>query len=223
MDRTRYFGERLSENIAVSPEGYLICRNAIIGRSGFQTYRVSEITDPEGLLDGKFSPDDNLDLWRDPSEVFSDRTLSSFEGKTFTLQHPAELLDSDSDREHSVGHIQNIRKGSEPLDDGNWPMVADIVVKDREAIAAIDAGERQLSCGYTYKLARTGSRWEQRDIRGNHCALVATGRAGGEARIYDSAEPMESAPWESKQERENRKTDQMYAKAGERSRARFRV
>jgi len=186
--RVAYFAEHLTENIAKTDEGYLICRNAVIGRSGYQTYRVSELTDPEGLLkEYTFHPDDELEVWRDPDEVFSPATIASFEGKTFTLTHPKELLESLNDNRHNQGHVQNVRRGSEPLDDGNFPLLADIVVKGPEAIQAIENGQRELSCGYLYRLAHIGHRWDQQQIVGNHVALVPKGRAGEEARINDAA------------------------------------
>jgi hypothetical protein len=195
MDRVAFFAdERLSENIDVTPEGYLICRNAVIGRSGFQTYKVGEIADPEGLLEAeqqRLSPEDKIDLWRDPKEVFSPATMASFEGKTFTFTHPDNLLDPDNERYHHAGHVQNVRRG-EPLDTGDIPLLADIIVTERGAIDSIKGGERELSCGYTYKLVKTGNRWDQTDIIGNHVALVQKGRAGSEARIYD-ADPQAGA------------------------------
>src|SRR5271168_2912427 len=90
----RYYGEMLSDNIAETPDGFLICRNTVIGRSGFQSYHVSEIEDPEKLLQD-FSGSDEIKLWRDPAEVFSKATLASFEGKPFTVTHPDKLLDPD--------------------------------------------------------------------------------------------------------------------------------
>lgn len=186
LDRIAYFGERLSENIAQTPEGYLICRNAVIGRSGFQTYKVSELSDPDGELQRLYSPSDEIQVWRDPSEVFSQATIASFEGKPFTFTHPTELLDPDNTADHDEGHVQNVRRG-EPLPDGNWPLIGDIFVTGREAIEAIDAGVRELSCGYTYRLAHEGNRWDQREIQGNHVALVQKGRAGDLARINDEA------------------------------------
>jgi len=179
-----YFATELSDKISRTPEGFLVCRNAIIGRTGFQKYKVSEIADPEGLLEG-YRADEEIDLWRDPREVFSPATVASFEGKTFTLSHPDRLLDPDNDRLHNCGHIQNVRKGSEPLPSGDWPLFCDIIIKSEDAIRAIENGARELSCGYTYRLARTGFRWEQREIVGNHVALVPQGRAGSAARIYD--------------------------------------
>jgi len=186
LDRLSYFAtERLSDNVNRSPEGYLICKNAVIGRTGFQTYKIAEIADPEGLLEG-YRADDEIDLYRGPEEVFSRETLASFEGKSFCLGHPTELLDPETERLHHQGHVQNVRAGSEPLGNGELPLLADIIVKGEAAIRAIENGARELSCGYSYRLARTGYRWEMRDIIGNHVALVESGRAGSSARIYDS-------------------------------------
>jgi hypothetical protein len=190
LDRIRYFGTQLSENIVEHPNGHLICKNVVIGRSGHQTYQVSEIEDPEKLLAAAgYLPHQSIELWRDPVEVFSPATLSSFETVSFTLSHPSQLLDPDNERDFAIGHIENVRKGSEPLESGEYPIIADIVVKDREGIDAIHSGEREVSCGYRYRLARGPNGWEQRDIRGNHVALVPRGRAGSEARINDSAAP----------------------------------
>lgn len=193
LDRSRYFAAQLSENIAETPEGYRICRNVVIARTGFQIYKAGELTDPNGIL-GDRSPDEDVEVWRDPSEVFSPATLASFEGKTFTLGHPENLLDPDTERDHHAGHIQNVRRGTEPLDSGDLPMLADVMVTNRDAIRAIDTGEREVSCGYTYKLAREGYRFDQRNIRGNHAALVPKGRAGAEARINDAAPNKERTP-----------------------------
>lgn len=192
LDRLAYFGEQLSDNVVLTPEGFIICKNSVIARTGFQTYRVSEIDDPEGLLGDEFGPDDEIDLYRPIEEVFDPATLASFEGKTFTLTHPRELLDVDNDHDHSQGHIQNIHKAKEPLADGNWPILADVHIKGPEAVRAWETGARELSCGYRYTLAKNGERWEQRKILGNHLALVAKGRAGAEARLNDAAPEKEN-------------------------------
>lgn len=186
--RVAYYGTYLSDNIVETPDGYLICKNAVIGRTGYQTYRVDELQDPEGLLrERNYAPDELLQIYRAPEEVFSDATLASFEGKTFTFAHPDRLLGPDNDAEHNQGHVQNVRRGKEPLESGDYPLLADVIVKGQDAIDAIRAGSRELSCGYTYRLAREGYRWDQRKIVGNHVALVQKGRAGAEARINDSA------------------------------------
>ena len=128
---------------------------------GFSDLSILEVQDPENLLEG-FDPSEEIDLWRDPSEVFSKATLASFEGKTrrsLTLSS----LDPDNEREHHAGHIQNIRQGEEPLNSGDLPMPADLVVKNRAAIDAIRGGQCELSCGYTYRLVREGERFDQRE------------------------------------------------------------
>jgi len=186
FDRTpSYFATELSGKISRTPEGFLICRNAVIARTGFQVYKVSEIADPEGLLEG-YRGDEEISLWRDPSEVFSPATIASFEGKSLTLTHPDKLLDPANDADHNVGHVQNVRAGSEPLGNGELPLLADIIVKGEAAIRAIENGARELSCGYSYRLSRSGFRFDQKDIIGNHVALVESGRAGNAVRIYDS-------------------------------------
>jgi hypothetical protein len=185
----KYFAEYLSENIAQTPEGFLICRNAVIGRTGYQTYLVRELAanDPDGLVRG-LDPGMSIEVWRDPAEVFSPATLASFESKSFTINHPPQMLTPETDGSYSVGHIQNVHQGDQPLDDGNLPMLADVIVKAQEAIDAILVEKlRKLSCGYFYKLSKTGNRYEQRNIRGNHLALVLNPRAGHEAQINDEA------------------------------------
>ncbi|MGD0039101.1 MAG: DUF2213 domain-containing protein [Isosphaeraceae bacterium] len=189
--KIRYFGQTLSSNIAESPEGYLLCLNTVIGRSGPQKYLVSELTDPEGLVKDR-DPGSEVEVWRPPEEVFRPATIASFEGKTFTLRHPPKLIGPDDEKEVGIGHCQNVRKGSEALESGDWPMVADIMVKDPEGIRAVKGGERELSCGYSYRLVKNGERLEQHDIIGNHVALVQSARAGGEARINDAAPKKES-------------------------------
>ncbi len=185
--RLAYFAsERLSENINRSPEGFLICTGCVIARTGFQKYRVSELSDPEGLLDGRRA-DEEVDVWRDPFEVFSPQCIASFEAKSLTLGHPSELLSVENEKLFSVGHVQNVRRGSEPLGSGDWPLLADVIVKAEDAILAVKTGMRELSCGYTYELAKRGYRLEQRRIIGNHIAIVEQGRAGSQARIYDAA------------------------------------
>lgn len=182
----QFFASKISPNISKTPEGYLICSNCVIARTGFQKYAISEIADPDGML-GDRSPVEEIELWRDPTEVFRSETIASFEGKTLTLTHPIEMLGPDSEREHHVGHAQNVRVGTELLEDGNQALLADLLITDSQAIAAVQSGLRELSCGYSYTLAKTGERFDQTNIIGNHVALVDNARAGSEARINDSA------------------------------------
>jgi len=189
FDRVAYAATPISEHMYATPEGYVIAPNVVIARSGFQTYKVAEIADPENLLRG-YSPDESLELWRDVDEVFSPATVASFEGKPVTLAHPGDLLHADSDEDGIVGHVQNVHRGSDVLESGDVPLVADLFITKREGIDAVKNG-CELSCGYSYRLSRLGSRFEQKDILGNHVALVLKGRAGAEVSV-DPGRPVES-------------------------------
>jgi hypothetical protein len=131
-----------------------------------------------------------IDLYRSPEEVFDPATMASFEGKSVTDNHPpaAKFVDPSNVHDYEMGHVQNVRKGDQALDNGEWPLVADIVIKRQPLLGKVEDGQlRELSCGYDYTLARDGQRVLQTAIRGNHVAVVPKGRAGAEARINDSA------------------------------------
>jgi hypothetical protein len=188
---TSYYATRLSENIGETPEGYRICLNVVIGRTGFQTYTVGNLNQDAAKRLGidVSNPSAEIELFRPAEEVFSTRTLASFEGKPVTLDHPATFVNPDTFRDHARGHATKIRKGDEVLEDGNWPLMADLIITDAELIRQIDAGRRELSCGYQYELASDGhGQFLQTSILGNHIAVVDQGRAGAQARIYDSVD-----------------------------------
>jgi hypothetical protein len=183
-----YFGVRLGDNSTETPEGFLVFHDAVIGRTGMQEYRMSELPQDEAADCGlDAAPQDLIQLYRDPEEVFSRVTMDSFEGKSLTDGHPAKLLTIETALEHHEGHIQNIRKAGFLLESGDEAMIADVVVMSPSLKSKIRAGLRELSCGYTYHIVRSGDRILQVDIKGNHVAVVPSGRAGSEAALNDSA------------------------------------
>ena len=184
-----YFGTQLSENMILTPEEYLMCKNAVLARTGFQEYRGVDLleTEAEDLIEGGLNPEAIYKVYRPEEEVFHPDTLASFNGKIFTLTHPSKLLTIDTVKQFDCGHVMNIRKGTEPLDDGNWPMLGDIMVTDKPTIVEILNGLRELSCGYNYHIDLRGNNLVQVGIIGNHVALVKNGRAGKLASIQDAA------------------------------------
>jgi hypothetical protein len=184
-----YYGTKLSENMRETPEGFLVCQNAVIARTGFQIYKGHELPEDELQEQGiVVNPEEEVKVLRLSEEVFKKSTVDSFQGKTFTLTHPDKLITLDTNYDVDCGDVVNVRKGDEPLDNGEWPLLADIVVKDKYAIKAIKVdGIRELSCGYNYHILKDGDNILQVGIIGNHVALVENGRAGKEARIQDSA------------------------------------
>jgi hypothetical protein len=190
-----FYAVKLSDHLAETPEGYLVCHDMVIARTGHQTYKGSELpqrgsdTPPEEVTaqDLGINPGDDVKVYRSPDEVFSVATIASFESKPITDSHPELLLNSETHGDYACGHIRNVRKGSEALADGNWPLLADGVVTDKNLVLKIKSGLRELSCGYTYNIVKNGSQILQVDIVGNHVAVVPNGRAGPLAAIQDSA------------------------------------
>lgn len=174
-----YFGSKLSDNITQTSEGYIICHDVPLSRTGKMVYRASELG-----LDG----DGLITVVRSAKEVFDPQALASFEGKAFTDDHPPVFLDSSNTAGYQRGHIQNIRKGPVPID-GEWVMLGDIVVTEANLISRIlNKVSREISAGYTTEYTKIDdSTYEQSEIRGNHAASVVSGRAGPSCRIRDHA------------------------------------
>lgn len=172
---TQYYGTRLSENISLrEPEGYLLCLNVPVARTGVQEYLPEELNLPRRP--------DPVPVFRPEEEVFSPETVASFEGMPVTDEHPAEGVTAGNIRSLQKGHAHNVRRGS-----GNESdlLLADLIVTDPELIRRILAGKREISCGYTYELCEENGRYIQRKIRGNHVAVVGAGRAGRRVSIRD--------------------------------------
>jgi hypothetical protein len=186
---TTYFATSISEHLARTPERYLLARGCTLGRTGFQRYQVRDLPQERAAELNVDLSDGNayIDLYRPPEEVFAPATIASAEGKDICLSHPPGFVDPDNFRQYSCGHVQNVHKGSEPLESGEMPLVGDLLIKDAQLIAAVEGGLRSLSLGYDYFLQREGDKLLQTNIVINHCAVVDKGRAGPEARINDAA------------------------------------
>ena len=178
-----YYGYTISPNQIETVEGFLICRNVPIARTGEMKYLESELK-PDG---------DNSKLvkvYRSPEEVFSEEALSSFEGKPVTDEHPPDLLTPDTYSMYVKGHAQNVRRG-----EGEWKehVIADLHIQDESLIRAIQNGKREISCGYECSYTDNGDgSYSQYKIRGNHIAVVTRGRAGKQVAILDSKKKMEA-------------------------------
>lgn len=173
-----YYGYTISPNQIETGEGFLICRNVPIARIGMQEYMGREIG-----LTGR-DADKIITVKREPEEVFSSAALASFEGKPATNDHPPDLIGPDDVGLYEKGHAQNVRRGT-----GEWAdyIVADLHIHDRELIDAIQNGKREISCGYECDYVDNGDgTYSQKNIRGNHVAVVDRGRAGKRAAILDS-------------------------------------
>lgn len=172
-----YYGTRLSKNISLrEPEGYLLCLNVPVARTGYQEYWAMELGLPGNNL---------INVYRPEEEVFSPETMASFEGMPVTDDHPEDGVTIDNHKELAKGHASNIRRGK---GDESDLLLADLIIDDPELIDKIMKDDkREISCGYTYELSEEGGRYIQRQIRGNHVAVVDAGRAGHRVCIKDHA------------------------------------
>ena len=156
---------------------------ARISRTGIQEYYAIEM----GLTDR--DPKDIIRVYRPEEEVFSDISLNSFSSKPVTNNHPPELVTSKNSKQYTVG-----MSGPEVLKDGDF-VKAVLNITDAEAIENIESGKVELSNGYTADIDWTpgvtpeGEQYDavQRNIKGNHIAIVERGRAGPSCRVADNS------------------------------------
>ena len=100
-----YYGTRLSENISKrEPEGYLLCLNVPVARTGTQEYLPEEVGLPHGPA--------LIPVFRPEEEVVSPATMASVEGMPGTNDHPPDGVDVSNIRALQKGHAHNVRRGS---------------------------------------------------------------------------------------------------------------
>lgn len=186
------------KGIKSTQEGFLVA-DAFAVRTGIQKYLGSEIGRPEMGV---------VNVYRPEEEVFSVDALRSFSHVPITNNHPPVPVTRDNWKEYAVGEAS-----TDVLRDGE-KMRIPLVVKDVSAIAAIQSGKRELSAGYSCDLdfvdgvAPDGTPYQaiQKNIRANHIAIVARGRAGSEFRIGDNAVNWGVAPFVNDRESPKMKT-----------------
>ena len=169
-----YYGATISPNMDKTPEGYLICRNVPINRTGVQVYTAREVGIPGG-------GDDPVNVYRREEDVFSPAALASMEGKDVTRGHPPEMLEASNQAAYSTGHIENIRRDGENT-------VGDLIIKDPGLVSDVENGVlREVSCGYYCTFEPYLDGYKQTHLVGNHVAVVPRGRAGHDVAIKDAA------------------------------------
>ena len=182
-----YYGSTISPHIDRTPEGYLICRDVPINRTGTQTYLSHELG-----LDG--DPDRPVTVYRLEEDVFAPAAMASFEGKDITRGHPPEMLTAENQSGYSRGHLEHVRRLGENT-------VADLIVKDASLVSEVESGLlREVSCGYNCNFEPYMDGYKQTHIIGNHLAIVPRGRAGRDVAIKDAAAEAEKGLKQMKKE-----------------------
>ena len=168
--------EQISPRRSKTPEGYLLCEEVVISRTGTFDYTPAEsgIDVPNG---------DVAHITRDESELFRPETIASFEGKPVVVGHD-KFADPTNWREIAVGTVQNVRRGE---GEKASLLLADLLLTDARGIRLVESGElEEVSCGYDASTVDDGGgRGHQVGIVGNHVALVQRARCGSVCKIGD--------------------------------------
>lgn len=171
-----YTIEKLGPKRSKTPEGYLLCEDVPVARTGQMIYGPDETPIP---ADGE----DFVRIDRTDKEVFREESLASLNGKSLTIDHPPIDVAPDNWKELEVGVVMNPRRGKGAEDD---LIFVDILVKDPRAIAMVTDDLPEVSAGYDAEYFKTGpAQGEQRNILFNHVALVEKGRCGPRCAIGD--------------------------------------
>jgi hypothetical protein len=170
----RFDSGTLAEPVKLS-NGFLRC-DARITKVGVFNYRLADNSVRREL--------------RLPEDVFHSDSLSSFHLMPFTNAHPGEAVTAKNAGKFKVGTVSNPERHDSYV-------VANIQIEDESTIDDAQKGKREISCGYNCDLEMRagvtdgiegvpdGMRFDaiQRNIRGNHVALVAKGRAGSDVSL----------------------------------------
>lgn len=175
-EETRYDRAEIKPGWEETPEGYLRIP-ATFSRAGLQRYRRAD-----GSTAVEYRPEE---------EVSRKDALLSLANLPVTLEHPPELLTPETCTQYQRGFSGSHVEYRSPFATGF------VTITDRDAIDAVKRGDaREVSVGYRVKFDATpgvspdGERYDgvQREISGNHIAIVRKGRAGPEVRLHmDSA------------------------------------
>lgn len=177
--------EKVGKTRFKTPEGFLVCTDVKIARTGDMYYG-------EGESPIEVSKDGFATIHRSADEVFRPETIASFNGKPLLIQHPDDVVTPMNWKQLVVGTVYNPRRGEGA--DSNY-LVADVMIMDLPAINAVEREQiKELSCGYDANYEEVpGKPHEgvQTNIIGNHVALVASGRCGPRCAIGDHSHKLQ--------------------------------
>jgi len=168
---------------SLTEEGYLTAPAVIAASDNVQMYTAGEL----GLTD--LPPKQMVGLYRPTDEVLSPETLASFENKPITMDHPPAGVTAANWKNVAIGDVHSVAPAGKNVG-------ARILIRDGAAVQRIAGGKSALSQGYSFELdltpgvAADGTPYVgiQRQIRGNHTAVVDVARGGLACRIADEQE-----------------------------------
>lgn len=171
-----YTTEKIGPKQSLTPEGFLLCEEVPVARSGMMVYGPDETpiaAGPEGIVK----------IFREDMDIFRNETIASAQGKPVTNDHPDDDVTPASWKELTHGIMMNVRRGVAAMDD---LLIGDLLVTTPEGIKAVQAGKREVSLGYEADYTETAPGiGRQSNIVINHIALVEQGRCGPRCAISD--------------------------------------
>jgi hypothetical protein len=175
--------DRASSRSFDALSGHLHVKLTNISKATVNPYLGREINGGEEM---GLNPERIYMLLRHPEELAA--AAQTFDGKPLLEIHKP-MFAADHDHKVTVGSVSGVVYDHPYLK-------ANLAVWSDQAIKAIeDETQRELSCGYGYTADMTPGTYEgvkydgiMRNIRGNHVALVAEGRAGKDVMVGDSLE-----------------------------------
>ena len=177
--------EEVGASRALTPEGFLLCKDVPLARTGWMIYGPNE-TPIEAGTDGIAR------VYRGPEDLFTDNTFASLIAKPVVDDHPEDDVTPKTWRDLARGIVLNPRQGEGEFQDC---IVGDLLVTDQEGIDAINANKVEVSCGYDADYEQTGpGTGRQSNLIFNHVALVERGRCGPRCAIGDQATATEKEP-----------------------------
>lgn len=161
----------------VTPEGYLLCRDVRLARTGVLIYGDGEVpvdADDTGLIQ----------IYRGEDVLFAPTTIASIEGKPVTDDHPDDWVTPENWKNLSKGSGHNIHQGEG--EDAEY-LMGDLLIMDKSTIEAVQGGKVEISLGYDAEYSQISpGKGVQSNIVVNHIALVDKGRCGSRCSIGDS-------------------------------------
>lgn len=168
--------------------GYWLIEDNPVSKEGVFPYLGKQIS-------SELEPEKIYMVYRPASELENPDTVDSFNAVPFIDEH--EMLGegfTKYDDRPAGGVLYNVRAD-------NGILLGDFKIYSESLKDEIANGKKELSLGYLcdYELSRgiwNGQRYDaiQKNIRGNHVALVNKGRMGADVRVYDKAITMDEMP-----------------------------
>lgn len=183
--------EGLTSNREYDHNGWFEVKNNPISKAGLFPYRGIELLSGNQEIDNQIDKNKIYTIYRPIEELRSEECLKSFRLLPFINEH--KMLGSEKNG-FTPAEDKGVHgtTGEDIYVDEDGVMRANLKVFSETQAEAIESGKKELSCAFICKYDWTpgiynGKHYDaiQRELRGNHLALVTSGRCGSEVSVLD--------------------------------------